>query len=647
LISIHFPAGALARLGLALLLCAGLPAHAALDDRDFMAARDAHAKGQADKFNRAAAKVAADHPLQAYLHYWRLKSESADAAAMEAFVARYADSPLAERLRLDLARQYGQANDWPAFNRWATQLAKPDVEIRCHALRARHLSGDAGAAGEGAQLYLAGRDLPSSCDGFFDLLFAQGQLHAQHRQTRLRLALEADNRRLARELYAGIPDQARALDEALGRAERDAARIVAEAPGGIAREAVFHALANLAKADPAQAAGLWEKHQGLYTPAEQQYGWARIATQAARQLHPDADEWFMKAGASLGETQALWKARAMLRAGRWPEVYRTIEAMPENIRAEAVWRYWKARALKAVGAIGAANALFAPLSREIHYYGVLAGEELPVRAEATPQDYRPNPDELKATRALPGIERALRLKNLGLMVEATAEWQWALRGMNDAQILAAAEVARQETWYDRAINTAETTRDTHNFDLRYLTPFRDLAEAYARRNDLDPAWVFGLMRQESRFVDYARSSAGAMGLMQIMPSTARWIAKQLGDKHAHAQVREPATNIRFGTFYLKSVHDRLGGSPVLASAAYNAGPGRARKWQAATPLEGAIYVESIPFNETREYVKKVLVNAVFYSQRLGTPATRLKDRLGTIPARADAPAGSFPEEGDV
>lgn len=337
----------------------------------------------------------------------------------------------------------------------------------------------------------------------------------------------------------------------------------------------------------------------------------------------------------------------MLRAGRWSDVYHAIEAMPEATRAEAVWRYWKARSLKAVGAVAAANSLFAPLSREIHYYGVLAGEELPVRAETTPQDYRPSPDELKATRALPGIERALRLRNLGLNAEATSEWQWALRGMNDPQILAAAEVARQETWYDRAINTADTTRDTHNFDLRYLTPYRDLAESYARRNDLDPAWVFGLMRQESRFIDYARSSAGAQGLMQIMPATARWIAKQLGDKHAHAQVREPATNIRFGTFYLKSIHDRLGGSPVLASAGYNAGPGRARKWQAATPLEGAIYVESIPFNETREYVKKVLVNAVFYSQRLGTPAKRLKDRLGTIPARTDAPAGTAPEVGDV
>lgn len=645
--AIHPYLGALARLALLLAFLVAPLARAAPSDHDFLAARDAYAKGQADKFARAAAKVASDHPLQAYLQYWRLKSETPGATEMEAYVARHPDTPLAERLRLDLARQYGAADDWPAFNRWASQLAKPDVEIRCHALRGRHAAGDTGAAGEAAQLYLTGRDLPSSCDTLFDLLFSQGQLHAQHRQTRLRLALEADNRRLARELYAGIPDQARLLDDALGRAERDPARLVAELPGGVAREAVFHALARLAKGDPAQAASLWDKHQASYLPAEQQYGWAQIATQAARQLQPDATKWYQKASNTLSETQAIWKARAMLRAGRWPEVYHAIEAMPENTRSEAVWRYWKARALKALGATAAANSLLAPLSREIHYYGVLAGEELPVRAEAPAEDYRPSPDELKATRALPGIDRALRLKNLGLMAEATSEWLWALRGMNDPQILAAAEVARQETWYDRAINTADTTRDTHSFDLRYLTPYRDLAEAYARRNDLDPAWVFGLMRQESRFVDYARSSAGAQGLMQIMPSTARWIAKQLGDKHAHARVREPDTNIRFGTYYLKSVYDRLGGSPVLASAGYNAGPGRARKWQASIPLEGAVYVESIPFNETREYVKKVLVNAVFYSQRLGTPAKRLKDRLGTIPARAENGNGNLGTDGDV
>lgn len=601
-----------------------------------LAARDAYAKGQAKQFTRAASKVGADHPLRAYVAYWLLKQNGAEYADKEAFVASYPDSPLAERLRMDLARERGANDDWAAFERWSSQLAKPDNEIRCHALRARLLRGDPGAITDAARLYMTGTDLPTSCSRLFGLLAERGHLRQDATLARLRLALEARNLRLARELADTLPDEMRPSGDLLGRAERDAARLLAESQSSPAAvEIVLYALTSIARDDTGRAAELWEKQGRAYASAEQQYGWAQIAVQAAKSLDPRAADWFAKAGGKLSDAQAVWYTRAMLRAGRWPEVSRGIEAMPESMQEEAVWRYWKARALKAVGATTQANTLFARLSREIHYYGVLATEELPVRIEARAQDYRPNQDELRAVRALPGVERALRLRRLGLDADALAEWQWVIRGMNDPQLLAAAEVARAEGWYDRAINTADLTRDTHNFDLRYLTPYRDLAETYSRRQSLDPAWVFGLMRQESRFIDYARSSAGAVGLMQIMPATARWIAHRMGEKHAHASVREPETNIRFGTFYLKDVHDRLGASPVLATAGYNAGPGRARRWQAAVPLEGAIYVESIPFTETREYVKKVLTNAMFYSQRLGTPSTPLKDRLGIIPAKTE------------
>jgi soluble lytic murein transglycosylase len=617
-------------------------------DGDLLAARDAYAKGHAQRFERSIARIDSEHPLRAYADYWRMKMNDAGNEAKEAFVTRFADSPLAERVRVDLARDFGARGDWASFDRWATRLTKPDNEIRCLTLRARIESADPEAQQEAVRMYLTGADLPSSCEALFALLSERGQLRPGDRLARLRLALEARNLRLARVLIDALPDEARSARELLARAERDPARLIGEAPAGpAAREVVLYALAQIARNDPQQAADFWERQREAYNAMEQQYGWAQIATQATRQLHPKAVEWYLKVPGQLSETQAIWHARAMLRAGRWPDVYRGIMAMPDTMQEEPIWRYWKARALKQFGAHVPANALFARLSREINYYGVLAGEELPVRMESATQDYRPGVEELRAMRALPGIDRALRLRRLGLINEATTEWQWALRGMNDPQLLAAAEVARQESWNDRAINTADMTRDTHNFDLRYLTPYRDLAEAYSRAQGLDPAWVFGLMRQESRFVDFARSSAGAVGLMQIMPATARWIGNQMGDRRAHAAVREPETNIRFGTFYLKNIYTRLAASPVLATAGYNAGPGRARRWQAATPLEGAIYVESIPITETREYVKKVLTNAIFYSQRLGTPSTNLKDRLGIIPARGNADDGNGPDAPDV
>jgi soluble lytic murein transglycosylase len=228
----------------------------------------------------------------------------------------------------------------------------------------------------------------------------------------------------------------------------------------------------------------------------------------------------------------------------------------------------------------------------------------------------------------------LLLREWGDAANALEEWNFALRGMDDRQLLAAAELALREKWHDRAIVTASQTREVHSLDLRFISPFRDLASAYAQENGLDEAWVYGLMRQESRFVEHARSVVGARGLMQIMPGTAKWIAKQLGlSRNAHAQVGEPETNIRFGTYYLKRIFDSLEKSSVMASAGYNAGPVRAREWQADTPLEGAVYVESIPFSETRDYVKKVLANAMFYRSRFGGASQTLKDRLGVIPPR--------------
>jgi soluble lytic murein transglycosylase len=402
------------------------------------------------------------------------------------------------------------------------------------------------------------------------------------------------------------------------------------------------ALTQIAKNAPEEAARVWEQHQEKYAPAEQHYGWGQIGLHAARRHDARALTWFQRAavagGAGASELQAIWKARAALRAGKWIEVYRSIEAMPESLQNEAVWRYWKARALKALNANFPANVLFAKLSREIHFYGLLADEELPARLEARPADYKLTPDDLKAAEANPGLERALLLRKLGDDGNALAEWEWALRSMEDRALLAAAELARRNNWNDRAIATAEKTREVHAFDLRYIAPYRDLASDYAQENGLDEAWVYGLMRQESRFVDYARSGVGAQGLMQIMPSTAKWISRQMGlGKHAHNNVGKPETNIRFGTYYLKHIFDSLSQSPVLATAGYNAGPGRARKWQAEIPLEGAIYVENIPFSETREYVKKVLANAMFYRSLFGGASQTLKERLGVIPARSNAP----------
>jgi soluble lytic murein transglycosylase len=223
------------------------------------------------------------------------------------------------------------------------------------------------------------------------------------------------------------------------------------------------------------------------------------------------------------------------------------------------------------------------------------------------------------------------------------EWMFTVQKLDDVKLLAAAELARRVEIYDRAIHTADRTAKVHNFALRYPTPFRDVFREYARTHELDEAWVFAIVRQESRFIAEARSAAGAAGLMQVMPHTAKYVAARMGIRNWRKKdVLEIETNVTIGTGYLKMVLEQLG-DPVLASAAYNAGPSRARRWRDVRPLEGAIYVETIPFSETRQYVKKVMANSVFYGALLDKKIVPLKKRLGTVGPKS----GIEPVEDDL
>jgi soluble lytic murein transglycosylase len=380
----------------------------------------------------------------------------------------------------------------------------------------------------------------------------------------------------------------------------------------------------------------WGEIRSEFNENEQRYAWGQLAIQAARKHDPAALSWFRMAGNSLSDEQLGWKVRAALRAIDWNEVLNSIQSMSESGQRESNWRYWKARALKAMGKTAPANAILAPLSLERNFYGQLATEELGVVIGGLPASYKPSADEIKAVSSLPAIQRALKLYNLNMRYEAAKEWGWAIRNYEDKHLLAAAELAQRNEWYERAINTADKTVLLHDFDLRYPSPYRKLMTNYTRQWDIDEAWVYGLIRQESRFVTQARSGVGASGLMQVMPSTAKWIAKRLGLKdHRQALSDRMDQNIEFGTYYLRYVLNKLDGQPVLATAAYNAGPVRANRWRDLKALEGAVYTESIPFTETRDYVKKVMSNAMYYAIRLGQKMSPLKERLGTIAGSQD------------
>jgi soluble lytic murein transglycosylase len=386
----------------------------------------------------------------------------------------------------------------------------------------------------------------------------------------------------------------------------------------------------LARVAPAQAARHWSRLEERFSAEERGYVWGMIGYLGAMRHDPDALAWYARAG-DLSDLQLAWKVRAALRAGNWQEVLAAVDAMSDRDRVISAWRYWKARALKAVGREGEARELLEPLAGEFGFYGQLALEELGGGIAAPSTAYRPGAEDVRAMAQQAGFRRALELYRLNLRPEANAEWLWAIRGFGDRQLLAAAEVARQHEVYDRVIFTADRTVGLHDFELRYLAPYRDVLKSHTSQLALDEAWVYGLIRQESRFIPDARSVAGASGLMQLMPETARWVAKRLGLRNWRwSQVTEVNTNVGLGTYYLRHVLDALDGQPVLASAAYNAGPSRARAWRPATAMEGAAFAETIPFTETRLYVKNVMANATYYAHSFSQRLQSLKQRLGVV-----------------
>jgi soluble lytic murein transglycosylase len=616
-------------------------------DADFLTAKAAFDRGQRTKLDALGPRLAG-HVLEMYVEYWRLSARLDTAAGEEvqAFLDKWKDSPLADRLRIDYLKVLGKRGDWTAFDTLYPPPVGEDVELSCYGIQRRRQRDGNAALAEAKPLWFNGQATPDACEPLFAALIANGDLSTADRRARFRLATEAGNVRLAQSIVVDLPPEDRVSPREFMAVERDPARALAKGEfawktrGG--RELALYALERAARNDAAGTRGAWERQRDRLPEEDRLYGNARIAYHAARQHHSRANDWYREAaGASLNDAQHAWRVRAALRAGAWPEVDAAIAAMPATLAQEPAWRYWKARALSEAGRTVEANAIYAGLAGDYHFYGFLAAEALGQRFEPVSDPAHPSPEALAQFGAQLGVRRAVKLAELELRSESQREWVYMVRGRDDEGLLLAADYARRVGLYDRAINTAERTASRHDFGLRYMMPFREHFAAAARDQAADEALLFGVARQESRFAPGIVSSAGAVGLMQLMPPTARWVAKQMGkNDYRPSQIAELPINTQFGAFYLKYWQDRLEGMPALAAAAYNAGPSRAQAWRNGAPLEGAIWVETIPFNETRDYVKKVLANAMFYARELDQPYVPLSTRLGIVPPRGDGAAGA-------
>ena len=607
------------------------------------------------------------HALESYAAYWELKARLPEATAQELqdFYVRYAGTYAEDRLRNDWLLLLGQRREWAAFAlEYPNYRMGDDREVRCYALLVEHLKNpaqDARLADEVRKNWYAQRDADDGCRSAAERLVGTKNLTPLDVWQKARLALEGNRPRAAREAVAIVSPESSGL---MAELIDNPARFLTEkniAIRSTRKELITLALVRMASADQAgaeSAAAMMDTKWGnQLTSEERNWVWGLIGKQTATRLGvipaSTALAYFSKVSKDTDLTDDMlgWKARAALRAAaqpKWRDVLATINAMSDAGKADPTWVYWKARALIATTQAGnpetlaTAQSLFQSIASVRGFYEQMALEELGQRITVPAKPAPISFEEKEATRLNAGLNRAAYAIAIGLRPEGVREWNYSTNlakpgGMTDRELLAAAQFACDKQIWDRCINTSERTKAVIDFDQRFPMPFRDAVVKRAQGINLDPAYVYGLIRQESRFIMDARSGVGASGLMQVMPATARETARRLGmTGFTGDQINDRDTNIAIGTGYLKMVLDDVGGSTAMAAAAYNAGPGRPRTWrgQSGSPtVDAAIWAESIPFSETRDYVKKVLSNSTNYAAILTGQPQSLKARLGTVGPR--------------
>ena len=598
------------------------PAEITDTDRMFIDLREAAKKNDVFRTQQLSSNLA-NYPLDDYVAYFRIKPQLFDSAGgarndygadaqVVTFLNQYQGTALADRMRNDWLLVLGKRRYWARFDaEYAKFVLDDDTQVKCYSLLSKLSQGEnpTKLAIDARAVLLDSGYFGQACQELVPSLVAAGGMSPSEAKALGRGASEKGYDTMARRLGGEDP--------------------IAE-------------IVKAAKADPAKAYRDFSQNASRYSKENQAVAWGVIGQFLAKKLDPNADDAY-RLQQELGFNELLsvesqeWKVRAGLRAKDWALVKNAIDGMNPAVRAkDPAWTYWYGRALKAEGQDVKAKDSFEMIADQYNFYGQLAREELgksnnaPAKTKVTEQD-------IDAMASRKGFIRSERLYAMNLRFEGNREWNWELRNMTDRQLLAAAEYAKRINLYDRVVNTADRTKQEHDFSLRYPTPYKEELSPIARQIDLNLAWAYGLIRQESRFIMNAASSVGASGLMQVMPNTAKYVAKKIGmTNYTNDKLSDTNTNLTLGSNYLNMVLIDLDGSWVLASAAYNAGPSRSKAWREklSGPTEGAIFAEAIPFAETRVYVKNVLSNANYYSSVMNGQPQSLKQRLGVITPKA-------------
>ncbi|WP_410478962.1 transglycosylase SLT domain-containing protein [Pseudomonas sp. zfem002] len=592
-------------------------------------AKRALAKGDSGPYQRYAAALQ-DYPLEPYLAYDELTArlKSASNAEIEAFLAKNGDLPQANWMKLRWLRWLAERGDWKPFVKYYDPKLN-FTELDClngqyqlvHGLRAEgYATAD--------KLWAVGKSQPAACDALFERWAAEGQLTEQKRWLRTKLAAQARNYALANTLVKTLPtlgNEGRLLLDVAQKPELLNQPSRFSPTNEAMSDVVSLGLRRLARQDPERAMALLDDYANrMHFSVEEKVAIAReIGLTLARRYDPRALDLMTRYDPQLRDnTVSEWRMRLLLRLGRWEEAYELSKRLPQDLASTNRWRYWQARSLElAQPQNPQIPLLYKTVARERDFYGFLAADRTQTPYQLNNKPLVISQQLMNKVRNAPGVRRALEFHARGQIVEGRREWYHVSRHFSRDEMVAQARIAYDLRWYFPAIRTISQAQYWDDLDIRFPMAHRDTLVREAKVRGLHSSWVFAITRQESAFMDDARSSVGASGLMQLMPATAKETARKFSIPLASpAQVLNPDKNIQLGAAYLSQVHGQFNGNRVLASAAYNAGPGRVRQWlRGADHLSFDVWVESIPFDETRQYVQNVLSYAVIYGQKLNSP----------------------------
>jgi soluble lytic murein transglycosylase len=578
-----------------------------------------------------------DYLLYPYLQYedFRFRRARVDDQEMSSFLDAHQDWAFADGLRAAWLKSLGKKKRWDSLLKYANDSG--NTEIRCHLAQARIVRGQTDdLVPVVQQLWAVGKSQPDACDPVFKWLIEQDGITSGLAWERIRLAMESRQPRLTLYLARFVSADEQIWVERWQQQDRSGYRRLDRAKKWTDREKsrqiTSYGLRRLARSDPDRAWQVFEALGGHFKWSDDVEGaiLREIALWSAVEARPGTLQRMQAVPGMYRDGKLLeWWVRYGLVTENWAEIIRVIASMPPDLKDDARWRYWDSRAHLSIGEVDYGHQLLDELAKEANYYGFLSADYLDKPYSICPQEPRVIQAGLDAMRIQPGFQRALELHRVGIRNWSRSEWQMTTRKLDNEGLRTAAALAIEENWPDLAIFALGNSGDLRWYEWRFPVEYSALVERNAQNKNLDVSWVMGLMRSESAMAEDALSSAGARGLMQLTPDTANRLAKRNSYPYTgRKQLMQAETNILFGTTFLRELIDRFGNNPVLVSGAYNAGPNAVDRWLKEQPgAEPAIWIETLPYFETRDYIPRVLAFTTIYDWRLQQPITRISSRM--------------------